>query len=142
MTRGNKMIMPIGIIEQSTEDSAIFTLTRPEDRSTLKINARVMVWNAHRDDEDVPSGVMVWGHIAEIGATTATFKTDEISTGPYYPKDADPLAPGSFVYLALSNFFEVDRSQIATREEEKFLHKLEQARQLKEVRDRNDSRSP
>ena len=135
-------IMPIGIIEQSTEDIAIFTLTRPEDRSTLKINARVMVWNTHRDDEDVPSGVMVWGHLAEIGATTATFKTDEISTGPYYPKDADPLAPGSFVYLALSNFFEVDRSQIATQDEKQFLEKLEMDRQLKEVQRRKDSRTP
>ena len=33
------MIMPIGIIEQSTEDGAIFKLTRPEDHSALKINS-------------------------------------------------------------------------------------------------------
>ena len=62
--------------------------------------------------------------------------------GPYWPKDADPLAPGSFVHLALHNSFEVDRSQIATRDEEKLLEKLETTRQLKEVRERNDSGSP
>ena len=37
------MIMPIGIIYQSTEDGAIFKLTRPGDHSTLKINSSVMV---------------------------------------------------------------------------------------------------
>ena len=41
------MIMPVGIIEQSTAESAIFILTRPEDHSTLKIGSSVMVmvWN-------------------------------------------------------------------------------------------------
>ena len=136
------MIMPIGIIEQSTEDSAIFKLTRPGDDSTLKINSPVMVWNTDRDDEDIPSGVMVRGHITEIGPTTATFKVVESKIGPYWPKDADPLAPGSFIHLALHNSFEVDRSQIATRDEEKLLEKLETTRQLKEVRERNDSGSP
>ena len=136
------MNMPIGIIEQPTEEGATFRLTRPGDHSILKIDSPVMVRNTHWDQDEIPSGVMVRGHVTEIGATTATFKTDEISTGPYYPKDADPLAPGSFVYLALSNFFEVDRSQIATQDEKKFLEKLEMDRQLKEVQRRKDSRTP
>ena len=135
-------IMPIGIIEQSTEDGAIFKLTRPGDDSALKINSPVMVWNTHRDDEDIPSGVMVRGHVTEIGPTTATFKVVESRLGPYWPKDTDVLVPGSFVHLALPGSFDVDRCQIATREEEKFLVKLEMARQFKEVRERNDSGSP
>ena len=107
-------IMPVGIIEQSTGDSAIFTLTRPGDPSILKINSSVIVRNTHRDDEDIPSGIMVRGQVTEIGPTTATFKVVESRIGPYWPKDADTLAPGCFVHLALPDCFEIDRSQIAT----------------------------
>ena len=100
------------------------------------------VWNTHWDHEDISSGVMVRGHVTEIGPTTATFKVVESKIGPYWPKEADPLAPGSFVHLALPDSFEIDRNQIATREEEKFLEKLEMDRQLKEVREKNESGSP
>ena len=136
------MIMPIGIIQHPTEDGAIFTLTRPGDPNILKINSSVMVRNTHWDQDDIPSGVMVRGHVTEIGPTTATFKVVESKIGPYWPTDADTLAPGCFVHLALPDSFETDRSQIATRDDEKFLEKLEQARQLKEIRKRNDSGPP
>ena len=135
-------IMPIGIIEQSTKDDAIFKLTRPADPSILKINAPVMVRNTHWDQDEIPSGVMVRGHITEIGPTTATFKVVEFKIGPYWPKDADTLAPGCFVHLALPNSFELDPSQIATQEETEFLEKLEMDRQLKDVQEKNDSGSP
>ena len=85
---------------------------------------------------------MVRGQVTEIGPTTATFKVVESRIGPYWPKDADTLAPGCFVHLALPDCFEIDRSQIATPDEEKFLEKLEMDRQLKDVRERNDSGSP
>ena len=135
-------IMPIGIIKDSTEDSATFILTRPGDDSTLKIHSPVRVWNVHWDQDEISSGAMVRGHITEIGPTTGAFKVVESKISPYWPEDADPLMPGSFVHLALPNSFEIDRSQIATRDEEKFLEKLEMDRQLKEVREKNDSRSP
>ena len=134
-------IMPVGIIEQSTEDGATFILTRPGDQSILKVNSSVMVRNAHWDHEDIPSGVMIRGQVTEIGPTTATFKVVESKIGPYWPKDADTLAPGCFVYLALPDSFEIDQSQIAARDEEKFLEELEMAGQLKEVQERKDSRS-
>ena len=135
-------IMPIGIIEQSTKDDAIFKLTRPADPSILKINAPVMVWNSHWNGDDIPSGVMVRGHITEIGPTTATFKVVESKIGPYWPKHADTLAPGSFVHLALPDSFDMDRSQVATPDEKKFLDTMETDRQLKEVQRRKDSRTP
>ena len=135
-------IMPIGIIKQSTENGAIFKLTRPGHPTTLKINSPVVAWNAQIDQEDIISGVMIRGQVTEVGTTTATFKVVESKVGPYWPKDADTLAPGSFVHLALLDSFEIDRSQIATRNEEKFLEKLEMDRQIKEVRKRNDSGPP
>ena len=134
------MIMPIGIIQQPTEDGATFILTRPEDRSTLKTNSPVVVWNAQIDKQDVISGVMVRGQITEIGPTSATFTTSESWADPNWPKDTDVLVPGSFVHLALPGSFEIDRSQIATPDEEKFLDKLEMDRQLKEARERKESR--
>ena len=136
------MIMPIGIIEQPTEEGATFRLTRPGDHSTLKTNSPVVIWNAQIDQEDIISGVMVRGQITEIGPDTATFTTAESWVDPNWPKDTDILVPGSFGHLALPDSFKIDRSQIATREEEKFLEKLELDRQLKEVRERNDSGSP
>ena len=135
-------IMPIGIIEQSTEKWATFRLTRPGDHSTFKIDSPVTVWNTHWNQDEIPSGVMVRGHITEIGPTTATFKVVESQTGPYWPKHADTLAPGSFVHLALPNSFEMDPNQIATQEETEFLEKLEMDRQLKEVREKTDSGTP
>ena len=124
-------IMPVGIIEQSTEDGAIFKLTRPGDHSSLKIDSPVTISNTHWDQDEIPSGVMVRGHITEIGPTTGAFKVVESKIGPYWPKEADPLAPGSFVHLALPDSFDVDRSQIATQEEEKLLERIELARQFK-----------
>ena len=135
-------IMPVGIIEQSTKDGAIFKLTRPGDHSSLKIDSQVTISNTHWDQDEIPSGAMVRGHVTEIGPTTATFKAVESKIGPYWPKDADPLTTGSFVHLALPDAFEIDRSQIATRDEEKFLEKLEMDHQLKDVREKNDSGSP
>ena len=134
------MNMPIGIIEESTKHRAIFILTRPGDDSTLKINSPVRVWNTHWDQDEILSGVMVRGQVTEIGPTTATFKVVESKIGPYWPKDADTLSPGSFVHLALPDSFEIDRSQTATPDEEKFLEKMEMDRQLKEVREIKNSR--
>ena len=133
-------IMPIGIIQQPTENGATFKLTRPRDPTILKINSSVMVRNTHWDQDEIPSGVMVRGHITEIGPTSATFTTSESWADPNWPKDTDILVPGNFVHLALPDSFEIDRSQIATRGEEKFLQKLEMDRQLKKARERKDSR--
>ena len=94
------MIMPVEMIEQSTEDGAIFILTRPGDHSILKINSPVTVRNTHCDQEDIPSGARVRGHVTEIGTTNATFKVAESNIGPHWPKDVDTLAPGNFVHLA------------------------------------------
>ena len=136
------MIMPIGIIKQSTGDGATFKLTRPGDRSTLKTNSPVVVLKAQIDQEAIISGVMVRGQVTEIGLTTATFTTVEYWADPNWPKDTDVLVPGNFIHLAMPDSFEIDGSQIATREEEKFLEKLETARQLKEVRERNNPGPP
>ena len=134
-------IMPVGIIKQSTEEGAIFTLTRPGDHSILKINSSVTVRNTHWDQDEIPSGVMVRGHVTEIGPTTATFKVAESKMGSYWPKDAGTLAPGSFVHLALPDSFDMDSSQIATQEKTEFLTKIELTHEVKEVRERKDSRT-
>ena len=83
---------------------------------------------------------MIRGRITEIGPTTATFKVVDSRIGPYWPKDAGTLAPDSFVHLALPNSFKMDRSQIATQEEEELLDRIELAQQVKEVRERQKSR--
>ena len=77
------MIMPVRIIKQSTEDGATFILTRPGHDSTLKINSPVRVSNTHCDHEDIPSGIMVRGHVTQIGPTTAEFTIVESKIGPY-----------------------------------------------------------
>ena len=134
--------MPIGIIKQSTGDGATFKLTRPGDRSTLKNNSPVVVLKAQIDQQDIISGVMVRGRITEIGPAIATFATAESWVDPNWPKDTDILVPGNFVHLALPGYFEIDESQIATQEEEKFLERLEMDRQIKEAREKNDFGPP
>ena len=66
-----------------------FILTRPGDPRILKINSSVMVRNTHWDQDEILSGVMVRGHLTEIGPTTATFKVVESRIGPYWSKDAE-----------------------------------------------------
>ena len=97
------------------------------------------VRNTRWNHEDIPSGVIVRGLVTEIGPTTAAFKVTESRIGPYWPKDAETLAPGSLVHLALPDSFDLDPSQIATQEEMEFLERAELAQQLKEVRERKDS---
>ena len=69
---------------------------------------------AQIDQQDIISGVMVWGQVTEIGLTTANFATVEYWADPNWPKDTNILVPGNFVHLALPGSFEIDRSQIAT----------------------------
>ena len=137
--------MPVGIIEQSTEDGAIFKLTRPGRPHHLSESThRVMVWNAHWDQDEILSGVMIRGQVTEIGPTTATFKVrSKSNTRPLLAeRRGSPSRRAASSTLPGPTSFEIDRSQIATPDEEKFLQKMEMDRQLKEVGRRNDSGTP
>ena len=74
------------------------------------------------------------------GPTSATLTVQESKIGPYWPKDADTLAPGSFIHLALPDSFDVNHRQIGTQEEKEFLERIELAQLIKEGRERKDSR--
>ena len=71
------MIMPIGIIEQSTEDGATFILTRPGDHNILKVNSPVMVRNTHRGRRGHPQR----GHGPKPGHGNRTHHRDVQSSG-------------------------------------------------------------
>ena len=89
------MIMPIGIIQQPTEEGATFRLTRPGDHSILKTNSPVVVLKAQIDQEDIISGVMVRGQITKIGPTTAAFTTAESWADPTGPKTLTSWSRGA-----------------------------------------------
>ena len=76
------------------------------------------------------------------GPTSAILTVQESKIGPYWPKDADTLAPGSFIHLALPDSFDVNHRQIGTQEEKEFLERIELAQREKTPELRQQNRRP
>ena len=94
--------MPIGIIDESTENGGIFTLTRQEDRQTLKPGTELTVWNFHQAFETV---ARVRGEITEVGRTAASYVITELQIDPDWPSYVDPTGAGNPIYLAEKESF-------------------------------------
>ena len=120
--------MPIGIIDESTPDGAVFTMTRPQDHRDLQPDAAVTVWNHH---QGTGATARLQGRVTEVGATTASFLVTLEDIDPGWPAHIDPKGAGNPVYLAIPGTYVVDLSRTATPQEFEML--LEFARQHQEM---------
>ena len=111
------MAFPIGIVDHSTNDGCIFTLTRPKDRETLVSGTQVTLWNAIQV-EGKPVVVRFRGQVTEVSQTTAAMLITHADTNPRWPNQIDPMGSGMPVYLASPNSYHVDMSRICESPEE------------------------
>ena len=99
------VFMPIGIIDESTQDGGIFSLTRPDDHKTLQAGDPVTVWNMHQQFETM---ARLKGEITEVSRTTASYIITERQVDPSWPDYVDPFGAGNPIYLAVRDSFNPD----------------------------------
>ena len=98
-------IMPLGFIDRTTDDGAIFLLTSAEDSKELKPGTPVAVW---RYLPEYLALAKVRGTITAVGYTTATFITVESAKDSRWPEDQQILVPAAPVFKAIKESFEPD----------------------------------
>ena len=108
-------LMPIGIIDESNDSGAIFTMARPGDRNELKPGDSVTVWNFYQDFEAL---ARIRGQISEVSQNTASFIIIESQVDPSWPGHIDPMGAGNPVYLADPDSFQPDITRKLTSPEE------------------------
>lgn len=108
------MYMPLGYIEDSLPDGAIFVLARPEDRNELQTDTSITVWNFWHETQAL---VKVRGTVTEVTGFRASFRTDQIDQQPGWPEHLDPIGAGNPVYRAHPGTFDPDGSRNASYDE-------------------------
>ena len=99
------IIMPVGVIEESTATAATFRLT-PQGRSlALEPGAPVTVWRYHPERLAMAKFA---GRIIQVDQESATFTVLRAEVDERWPLETTPLGPGAPVYLAQSGSFEPD----------------------------------
>ena len=109
------VFMPIGIIDEATQDGGVFTFTRPQDHETLKPGDPVTVWNFHQDYEAM---ARVRGEITEVSRTTASYLITEYQVDPTWPTMIEPAGAGNPIYLAQRDSFNPDPSRKPSSQDE------------------------
>lgn len=123
MTPTTNAAMPLGIIEETTQDGAIFVMTRPGDGEHIEPGRHVTVWDMI---PGTTTGARFRGTISEIGDTTGAFVITEEMIDEDWPRDKNPIARGNPVYLAIQGTWMPDPSRQASHWE------LEQLREMAE----------
>ena len=107
-------IIPLGFIDQTTEDGGTFTLTNPKESLSLRLNTPVTVWRYSREQLALAK---IRGVICAVGYITATFRTVESQIAPCWVEKEVILREKTPVYLALENSFEPDPGRMLTQEQ-------------------------
>ena len=107
-------IVPLGFIDQPTEDGSTFTLTNREESRTMAIGTPVTVWRYSPEQLAVAK---IRGVISAVGHVTATFRIIECQTDPRWPENEQLMREKTPVYLALEGTFEPDHGRMLTQEQ-------------------------
>lgn len=121
------MAMPLGIIEQVTDDGAIFVMCRPTDSEDVSAGQPVTVWEM---DQTTGARARYRGVISEIGDTVGAFIIRERDIDEGWPRGRHPVVPGNPVYLAMPDSYDPDPSRTGTLEEAELL--ADMAREFEE----------
>ena len=107
-------IMPLGFIDRTTDNGAVFVLNNPGDSAELKPGTPVTVW---RYSPDQLALAKIRGLISNIGYVTARFRTVESIMDDRWPGEEEVLRKRTPVYLALEDSFEPDPGRMLTQEQ-------------------------
>ena len=116
-------ILPLGFIDQPTEDGATFILTNPEDSLGLRPGTPVTVW---RYSPELLAVAKLRGAVSDVGYTTATFTTIQTQTDPRWTQDLPIIRPAAPVFLALADSFEPDPERKLTQEQAESMRQIAQ----------------
>lgn len=103
------IVMPVGIIQESTPTGAAFQLTPHGQRAELDTGTHVTVWRYHPETLAVAKYA---GRINSVDGETATFTVLRAEVDERWPGDINPLEPGAPVYLAHRGSFEPNLTRI------------------------------
>ena len=107
-------IVPLGFIDQTTNEGTVFFLTNPKDSLELRPDTHVTVWQYSQKNLALAK---LRGRITEVGYNTAMFITVETHTDPRWPQDSPMIGENTPVYLAVENSFEPDQARMLTQDQ-------------------------
>ena len=117
-------IMPLGFIDRTTDNGAVFVLNDPGDSAELKPGTPVTVW---RYSPDQLALAKIRGLISNIGYVTARFRTVESIMDDRWPGEEEVLRKRTPVYLALEDSFEPDPGRMLTQEQADRMERITQS---------------
>ncbi len=117
-------IMPLGFIDRTTDNGAVFVLNNPGDSAELKPGTPVTVW---RYSPDQLALAKIRGLISNIGYVTARFRTVESIMDDRWPGEEEVLRKRTPVYLALEDSFEPDPGRMLTQEQTDRMERITQS---------------
>ena len=117
-------IMPLGFIDRTTDNGAVFVLNNPGDSAELKPGTPVTVW---RYSSDQLALAKIRGLISNIGYVTARFRTVESIMDDRWPEEEEVLRKSTPVYLALEDSFEPDPGRMLTQEQTDRMERVTQS---------------
>ena len=132
-------IMPLGFIDRTTDNGAVFVLNDPGDSAELKPGTPVTVW---RYSPDQLALAKIRGLISNIGYVTARFRTVESIMDDRWPGEEEVLRKRTPVYLALEDSFQPDPGRMLTQEQADRMERITQSyRILRSGRARSQGRA-
>ena len=117
-------IMPLGFIDRTTDNGAVFVLNNPGDSAELKPGTPVAVW---RYSSGRLALAKIRGLISNIGYVTARFRTVESIMDDRWPEEEEVLRKSTPVYLALEDSFEPDPGRMLTQEQTDRMERVTQS---------------
>ena len=115
-------ILPLGFIDRTTEDGAIFMLTNPSESHLLSLDTPVTLRT--RSVQKRTATARVRGSITAVGYVTAIFRTVESKTDSCWPKSEHTLRRGTPVYQALPGTFHPDPDRTLTPDQAEDLRRI------------------
>ena len=113
-----RIIMPVGIIEETNAAGATFRLTPQGEEAGLELDAHVTVWRYHPKQLAM---ARFTGRVTRVDEKEANFTILRAEVDERWPPELSPLEPGTPVYLAQRGSFEPDLNRTlvtVTRDEQ------------------------
>ena len=105
MTLSTNILMPLGIVEQSSDNAGVLVFTRPTDPSEILPGTPIVINN---EDSRYNAAAAMRGTITEVTGVTASFIIEESDISPQWPTHLDPKGAGNPVYQGLAGTFHPD----------------------------------
>lgn len=134
-------LMPLGYVDDSTEQGGTFSMARLSDRELIRPGTPVLIRN---EDSRSNATALLRGEVTETTGQTAAFIISDQHIDPDWPDYLDPKGAGNPVYLGIPGTYHPDFNRgFASVEEYQYLLELaEEHRQATGIEPRGASYVP